>query len=87
MRFPFHIGDLVQKIALARWSRTFSGMISSGVPILQAIQISGTTAGNAVIENAMDAVYHSVKGGGTIAAPAQRERDLPGDGLAHGFRR
>ena len=43
------IGDVVQKVALARWSRTFAGTVSSGVPILQAIQISGQTAGNAVI--------------------------------------
>ena len=49
LRLPFHIGDIVQKVALARWSRTFSGTVSSGVPILQAIQISGETAGNAVI--------------------------------------
>jgi type IV pilus assembly protein PilC len=69
LRFPAHIGDLVQKVALARWSRTFSGAVSSGVPILQAIQISGTTAGNAVIESAMSDVYDSVKRGGTIAKP------------------
>ena len=56
-------------MALARWSRTFSGMISSGVPILQAIDISGGTAGNAVIAEAMQDVYASVKRGGTIAAP------------------
>jgi len=68
LRIP-RIGDVVQKIALARWSRTFSGMISSGVPILQAIDISGGTAGNAVIAEAMQDVYASVKRGGTIAAP------------------
>jgi type IV pilus assembly protein PilC len=69
LHFPFHIGDIVQKVALARWSRTFSGTVSSGVPILQAIQISGDTAGNAVIQEAMSDVYDSVKGGGTIARP------------------
>jgi type IV pilus assembly protein PilC len=69
LRFPFHIGDVVQKVALARWSRTFAGTVSAGVPILQAIQISGVTAGNAVIEEAMDGVYTSVKGGGSIAKP------------------
>jgi type IV pilus assembly protein PilC len=60
---------VVQKVALARWSRTFSGAVSSGVPILQAVEISGETAGNAVIEMAMDDVYTSVKRGGSIAAP------------------
>jgi type IV pilus assembly protein PilC len=60
---------VVQKVALARWSRTFSGMIASGVPILQAIEISGATCGNAVITEAMDDVYASVKRGGSIAQP------------------
>ena len=48
LKIPFKIGDVVQKVALARWSRTFSGTIASGVPILQAIKIAGETAGNAV---------------------------------------
>jgi type IV pilus assembly protein PilC len=69
IKIPMNIGDVVQKVALARWSRTFSGAISSGVPILQAIQISGETAGNAVVKEAMDDVYDSVKRGGTIAKP------------------
>jgi type IV pilus assembly protein PilC len=69
LRFPFKIGDVVQKLALARWSRTFSGSVSAGVPILQAIQITGETSGNIVVEEAMTDVYESVKRGGSIAAP------------------
>ena len=65
------IGDTVQKIALARWSRTFSALYSAGVPIMQAIEVTGQTAGNAVIEKAMDDVIESVKSGGSIAAPLQ----------------
>ncbi len=76
LRIP-KIGDVVQKVALARWSRTFSGMISSGVPILQAIDISGGTAGNAVIGEAMEDVYASVKRGGTIAGPMQKHEIFP----------
>jgi type IV pilus assembly protein PilC len=69
LRLPAKIGDVVQKVALARWSRTFAGTVSSGVPILQAIQISGVTAGNAVVQEAMVDVYDSVMRGGTIAKP------------------
>jgi type IV pilus assembly protein PilC len=77
MRIPAQIGDVVQKVALARWSRTFSGAVSSGVPILQAIELSGQTAGNAVIQDAMSEVYDSVKRGGTIARPLERHPVFP----------
>jgi type IV pilus assembly protein PilC len=77
LRLPFHIGDIVEKVALARWSRTFSGTVASGVPILQAIQISGDTAGNAVIREAMDDVYASVKRGGTISRPLTEHAVFP----------
>ena len=69
LKIPFKIGDTVQKIALARWSRTMSALYSAGVPILHAIEVTGQTAGNAVIEDAMAAVIESVKSGGTLAAP------------------
>jgi type IV pilus assembly protein PilC len=77
LRIPFHIGDIVQKVALARWSRTFSGTVASGVPILQAIQISGATAGNAVVEDAMQDIYEAVKRGGTIAKPLSEHAVFP----------
>ena len=48
------IGDIVQKVALARWSRTFSALITAGVPLLPALDIVGKTAGNIVVEQAMD---------------------------------
>jgi type IV pilus assembly protein PilC len=76
LRIP-RIGDIVQKVSLARWSRTFSGMVASGVPILQAIRISGDTAGNAVIQEAMEDVYASVKRGGSIAKPIQDHPVFP----------
>jgi len=77
LRIPFHIGDIVQKVALARWSRTFSGTVASGVLILQAIQISGATAGNAVVEQAMSEIYEAVKRGGTIAKPLSQHAVFP----------
>ncbi|MDX6590171.1 MAG: type pilus assembly protein PilC [Solirubrobacterales bacterium] len=77
LRLPFKIGDVIQKVALARWSRTFSGSVSSGVPMLQAIQLTGETAGNVVVEKAMDDVYSSVKTGGSLAGPIQRNAIFP----------
>jgi len=77
LRIPMKIGDVVQKVALARWSRTFAGTVASGVPILQAIQISGQTAGNAVIQQAMDDVYDSVKKGGSISKPLEASSVFP----------
>jgi type IV pilus assembly protein PilC len=69
LRIPLRIGEVVQKVALARWSRTLSALVSAGVPILQAIEVTGKTAGNKVVEEAMDSVRDSVKRGGTIAEP------------------
>jgi type IV pilus assembly protein PilC len=77
LRLPFKIGDVIQKIALARWSRTFSGSVSSGVPMLQSIQLTGETAGNVVVENAMKDVYKSVKTGGSLAAPIEGNEIFP----------
>jgi type IV pilus assembly protein PilC len=77
IHLPFNIGDVIQKLALARWSRTFSGAVSSGVPILQAIQITGETSGNIVVEEAMEDVYGSVKRGGSIAGPIARHSIFP----------
>ncbi len=77
LKLPAKIGDVVQKVALARWSRTFSGAVSSGVPMLQAIKLTGETAGNIVIEEAMGDVYTSVKRGGTIAAPITENAIFP----------
>jgi type IV pilus assembly protein PilC len=74
LRIPMKIGEVVQKVAIARWSRTLSALTSAGVPIMQAIEITGKTAGNAVIEKSMGDVITSVKSGGTISAPL---RDCP----------
>ena len=77
LRLPAKIGDVIQKVALARWSRTFSGAVSSGVPMLQAIKLTGDTAGNAVVEQAMEDVYASVKRGGTLAGPIEENPIFP----------
>jgi type IV pilus assembly protein PilC len=77
LRLPMKVGDVIQKIALARWSRTFAGSVSAGVPMLQAIKLTGETAGNIVLEQAMDEVYDSVKRGGSLAGPIERNAIFP----------
>ncbi|HEU5105002.1 MAG TPA: type II secretion system F family protein [Solirubrobacterales bacterium] len=77
LKLPMQVGDVIQKVALARWSRTFSGSVSAGVPMLQAIKLTGDTAGNIVLENAMEDVYGSVKRGGSIAKPIQDHAIFP----------
>jgi type IV pilus assembly protein PilC len=77
LRIPMKIGDVVQKVAIARWSRTFSSLSAAGVPIIQTIEITGRTAGNAVVEKAMQDVITSVKGGGTIAEPLRQSPVFP----------
>jgi type IV pilus assembly protein PilC len=77
LRIPFKIGSVVQKIALARWSRTFSALYSAGVPIMQAIEVTGKTAGNTAVDRAMEDVIESVKSGGSIAAPLREAPIFP----------
>jgi type IV pilus assembly protein PilC len=73
LKVPWGIGGIVQKVALARFSRTYSALIAAGVPMLQAIEITGRTAGNRVVEMAMENVRESVKGGGSISTPMRAE--------------
>ncbi len=77
LRLPFKIGDVIQKVALARWSRTFAGSVEAGVPMLQAIKLTGETAGNTVVERSMEDVYASVKRGGTISGPIEANPIFP----------
>jgi type IV pilus assembly protein PilC len=77
LKLPAKIGDVIQKVALARWSRTFSGSVSAGVPMLQAIKLTGETSGNIVLEQAMEDVYASVKRGGSLAGPIEENPIFP----------
>ena len=78
LRVPMKIGDIVQKVALARWSRTLSALVAAGVPLLAALDITAKTAGNNVVEKAMAEVIESVKRGGTIAEPLRHASVFPG---------
>ena len=79
-KFKLHmpaLGPLVRKIAIARFSRTLGTLISSGVPILQALSIVKETAGNVHLTNAIDKVYEAVKEGETIVKPLEGSGIFP----------
>jgi len=71
------IGDLVTKVSVARFARTLGTLVTSGVPILQALKITRETIGNEVVQNAVDKVYDSVQDGGTIAVPLDESKVFP----------
>jgi type IV pilus assembly protein PilC len=71
------VGVLMQKIAVARFCRTLSTLISSGVPILDGLEITARTAGNAIIEDAIMAVRKGVESGLTVAQPLKESGVFP----------
>jgi len=71
------VGPVVSKVAISRFTRTLGTLISSGVPILQALTIVRETAGNVVISNAVNAIHESVKEGETITAPLEASGVFP----------
>jgi type IV pilus assembly protein PilC len=71
------IGVLMQKIAVARFCRTLSTLVSSGVPILDGLEITARTAGNAIVEDAIMAVRKAVESGLTIAQPLKDSGVFP----------
>ncbi|TET18546.1 MAG: type II secretion system F family protein [Candidatus Cloacimonadota bacterium] len=75
LRVPV-FGDLLRKTALARFSRTLSTLLSSGVNILDALEITAKTSGNKVVENAIMNARASIKEGETIAAPLAVEKQV-----------
>jgi type IV pilus assembly protein PilC len=77
LKIPFKIGGIVQKIAIARWSRTFAALTSAGVPLIEALDITGRTAGNEVIARVMNDVIESVKRGGSISEPLKQSDVFP----------
>ncbi|EEF59217.1 type II secretion system F family protein [Pedosphaera parvula] len=71
------VGPVISKVAIARFTRTLGTLVSSGVPILQALNIVKETAGNVIVANAVMAVHESVKEGETITAPLEASRVFP----------
>jgi type IV pilus assembly protein PilC len=77
LKAPAKIGTIVQKVALARWARTLASLTTAGVPVLEAIDVTGRTAGNTTVERAMVTVRESVQGGGMIATALEAEPIFP----------
>jgi type IV pilus assembly protein PilC len=71
------LGVLMQKIAVARFCRTLATLISSGVPILDGLEITARTAGNSIIEDAIMSVRKGVEGGLTLAQPLRESGVFP----------
>jgi type IV pilus assembly protein PilC len=76
LRLPV-LGDVIRKSAVSRFTRTLGTLISSGVSILDGLEITARTAGNMVIHNAVMESRSSIAGGETIAAPLQKSRVFP----------
>jgi type IV pilus assembly protein PilC len=76
LRMPL-FGDLMRKTAISRFSRTLGTLVTSGVPILQALNITRETAGNTVIARAILQVHDSVKEGESIVQPLEASGAFP----------
>ena len=71
------LGMLMRKIAVARFSRTLGTLITSGVPMLEALEITARTAGNAIVEQAILDVRKSIGAGSTIVDPLRQSGVFP----------
>jgi type IV pilus assembly protein PilC len=76
LRVPL-FGDVIRKTAISRFSRTLGTLVTSGVPILQALNITRATAGNTVISRAISQVHDSVKEGESIVQPLEASGAFP----------
>jgi type IV pilus assembly protein PilC len=71
------LGGVLRKIAVARFCRTLGTLVSSGVPILEALEITARTSGNAIVEDAIMAVRKGVESGLTVAQPLKETGVFP----------
>ncbi len=71
------LGSVISKVAISRFTRTLGTLVSSGVPILQALTIVKETSGNVIIGNAVASIHESVKEGETITAPLEASNVFP----------
>jgi type IV pilus assembly protein PilC len=71
------VGELVQKMAISRFSRTFATLIGSGVPMMRSLEIVGDTSGNVVIARAVESARNSIREGQKISAPLTQSGLFP----------
>ncbi|NUL83026.1 MAG: type II secretion system F family protein [Armatimonadetes bacterium] len=76
LRAPI-VGDLILKLAVARFSRTFGTLIASGVPLMRTLEIVGETSGNSVLAGAVDSTRASLREGQPLSAPFAATRLFP----------
>jgi type IV pilus assembly protein PilC len=72
------LGNILRKVAVARFCRTLSTLLASGVPILDGLDITARTAGNAIIEDAIQTTRSSIERGETISQPLRETNVFPG---------
>jgi len=77
LRVPMKIGDVVLKVTIARFSRTLSTLVAAGVDIITALEITQQTAGNSVIEDALEDVRTKVQEGARFAEPLTENAIFP----------
>jgi type IV pilus assembly protein PilC len=75
--FPLRIGDVVHKVALARFSRTLATLVSAGVDIIKALEITAATSGNWVVEQSLGQIKTRVHEGVPISQPLQEDPVFP----------
>ena len=77
LRVPMKIGEVVRKVTMARFSRTLATLVGAGVDIVTALEITGTTAGNWVVEESLNEVRVKVHAGVPIAQPLAEDPVFP----------
>ena len=77
LKIPFKVGDVIQKVALARFARTLGTLSAAGVPILQAIEVTAASSGNWVMENALLKSRDAIREGRPIHRPLEGEPVFP----------
>ena len=77
LRLPV-VGQLTSKVSVTRWTRTLGTLISAGVPILDALNVTRETAGNEVFANMLGNIHNSIRQGDTFAGPLRQSRVVDG---------